>query len=409
MHMLQKLFLLTFLCTTALCKRVKVEYIRHGQSEWNYRQGWCFVFNRGCQDAKLTKKGWVDAVKVQDAYDGKDPNKYIFLASPLRRAFMTLVTATKGMNWGQMQGPMDIQIRPEFREVGTRDACSKVLAEPGCKASQDPATPNDPGREKLRTLLTTYSSLQKTKDDFDGKDPTTFTATGQSSGDGIPVADRFNLIIDDQVFHKEWYKDTLQSKNRWSKIEPWARRIVQLFQTVASEAAEQDKTILIGGHSQIVFALSQMTKKGTDFAAEGVSWPWQMDSSSGKLANGAVLRFEVDSDTGKIVTTPKIDFEIRPSGAPSVCFEEKHNNCHIEAVCQRAVCTGKLNHASSKSSESFVSQTSGPNTFISPVSPFLVAFVGIFCFGFGYLVKKNHPKGDDYIAFLEFDEQASKI
>lgn len=431
--MLHQLFLLTLLFLEVQGASVKVHYIRHGQSTWNtLTKGREAVTcsraagGKGCYDAKLTDKGWKDAIKNQAVFEGESADDYVFFSSPLRRAFATLVSATKKMNFPETK--TKITIRPELRETGSMDTFSKVLQEPPIdyliKLGDLYREDLDPGREKLKTLLETYPTADNLKDLTEQSDPYKWDVNGQPiQGDaGINVATRFDVIVSvENGFNGRWFRNTLAKTfptgNTDEQVRTWAVHMTDAFKTMAAAALEgrtdNPRKILIGGHSQIVFALTRMTR-----LTEGhTQWPVELSTKALKIANGAILTFTIDSESGLITSAPTLNDVIvpnKPRPSQPVCFEHLKANCNklengspiSPPICIYEASNGPTDCAASSAKQSIETFVAESSNFHSS-SPFLVLFVGITCFGFGFLMKQNFSKEDAYVPLL--DDQSSNI
>lgn len=331
-------------------KTVTVLYIRHGQSYWNKHEFYCFT-SRNCKDAKLTSKGWVDAIKAQNYFKDANPNDYVFYSSPLRRAFATLVSATAKMNWAQWdteniekkKDPIPLVIRPELREVGGSDTLPKTLYDWDAKTKTEETAQRD-----LIKHLAEYPTLNKTIEElWKGKtikelkasikdnsklnlqilNPLKWNEQGTVAQDGFQITERFALNA--ETVQADWESKSLQYKNSLTKSldwENWQDNIKNAFKAMA-QAADRDgqdpRTVLIGGHSQVVYGLGWL------FGRKLPGWEILKNH---KIANGAILKFQINME-GEIISNPT--FSSRCPSKP-VCFEHNDYNQEQDSICTQA-------------------------------------------------------------------------
>lgn len=345
-------------------KKVTVLYIRHGQSYWNANEKLCYLSGklskyRGCKDAKLTDKGWIDAIKAQNYFKDADPNEYVFYSSPLRRAFGTLVSATAKMNWAQWDTknpddknePIPLVIRPELREVGGTDTLPKTLNTwdmNGYKKSEEAA------QEELINHLARYPYLDKSiKELWEKKtiteleansklnlqilNPFKWNEQGTIVQDGFQITDRFALNA--KTVLKDWKSKSLQYKKKWFNpfdkefdVENWQSKIEKAFKAMATKAVEGrdgqvPRTVLIGGHSQVVYGLGIIGSQSEDLSG------WNILKNH-KIANGAILKFEINME-GEIISDPTFPSRCPYTREP-VCFEHKDDNTKQSSICTQA-------------------------------------------------------------------------
>lgn len=233
------------------------------------------------------------------------------------------------------------------------------------------------------------------------QDPSLNTGSYTAGGEA-KIRPEEHFTLDASAFGLDWVSKTLVRP--WVMGDPstdtvttWGEHLKKAFKTLASKAVREDKEnkiILIGGHSQLVFYMAQIA-----------SWKEILQSKKGKIANGAILRFKVDADTGAIVEeNPLLDFPDRPNRkTDATCFENKEKNTKDVycSICTSAPCsTGEQK----TNDMEFVSAQQAPT--VSTIFPLCAVVFGLICTAIVFLFKQNHTKGDEYVAFLneEVDE-----